>query len=251
MAEYTIELRQILASYQEQPNHDLATFKAEDDIIAGGVDDLFNFEYPFYNNSDIDRAAFEKYFCRHYYIYEIGTETVGLFKSRLQARLYDIMPTIKRYYDSERLEFDPLHDYDETRIYTTEDTGEQTNDVNSSRSDSTSSESSGSNTSNSKVLQNDTPQGPLFDIDSGKYLSEYTSNPSDSNSTDLTSGSSQSTINNSGRDTIHNVQQHTESVKGKRGAATYADLIRQYRDLATNVNLLICRECRDLFMMVM
>ena len=237
-------------SYLPQPKLSNASFISEKEIIDNGNSYLFDFDYPFYSDVEADRIEFQKYFCRHYYTYEIGQETEGLFKSRLQAKLYDIMPRIKRIYETERLVFDPLSDYNEVRQYTTEDTGEQTNSVNSVRHDQTSSETAATSSQESKVYNNVTPQGELSDIDSGKYLSEYTSTPTENTSNDSSTGSSESTVENRGQDTIHNVQIHREEITGKRGQSSYMELIQQYRDLAVNINGMICKECHDMFMYI-
>ena len=238
-------------SYLPQPRLNNASYISEKEIIDNGYTHLFDFDYPFYSDVESDKVEFEKYFCRHYYTYEIGQETEGLFKSRLQAKLYDIMPKIKRIYDTERLVFDPLNDYNEVREYTTEDTGEQTNSVQSQRRDLSSSTSDSSSTQEDKIFNNVTPQGELSDIDTGKYLSEYTSNPSSTVNHDNTTGSSESSVENSGQDTIHNIQTHREEIRGKRGQASYMELIQQYRDLAVNINGMICKECHDMFMYIL
>lgn len=232
-------------------NPENSLFEAEDDIIDAAREMFWNFHYPFYNDSESDKIYFEKYFLRHYYMHEIGQETVGLFKNRLQSKLYDIMPKIQRIWETERMVFDPLNDYSELREYTTEDTGEQTNNVSSTRNDTSSAESSSASQTQDKVFANDTPQGPLEDVDSGKYLSSYTSRPSESSSSDSSSGNTSSNVENHGADTIHNIQTHRETISGKRGQSSYMKLIREYRELAVNVNGLICSECRDMFMYIM
>ena len=251
MAEYTVELRQILMSYLPPPKISNAQFQSQKEIIENGSPYLFDFDYPFYSDVEDDRIEFEHYFCRHYYMYEIGQETVGLFKSRLQSKLYDVMPEIKRIYDTERMTFDPLNDYSEIRQYTTEDTGEQTNNVTSDRRDTSNAQTDSLGETSEKLFTNDTPQGELSDIDTGKYLSQYTSRPTTNESSDRTTGENTSEITNSGEDTIHNIQTHTETISGKHGQQSYMELIQQYRNLAVNVNLELCKRLHDMFLYIM
>ena len=77
MANYTIEVRQLVNDYQIP---------------------LFDFEYPFYNAYPTDKEEFENLFIQHYYFHEIGFETVDRFKQRLQARLNLIMPYYQQLY---------------------------------------------------------------------------------------------------------------------------------------------------------
>lgn len=250
MSEFTLSLRQLINSYFP-PEQYAKGFYDSEAMIKEGSKKLFDFSYPFYNDNVDDREAFQVYFVRHYYMYEIGQETPGLFKLRLQSLLYAAMPEIKRIYETERLVFDPLNDYSEIRTYTKEDTGEQTNHVESVRQDSGSTESKDGSTERRRVFQNDTPQGQLSDIDDGRYLSQYTNSPSESSSTSETSSSADSNVTNTGEDTIHNIQTHTETVKGKHGSLTYMEMIKQYRELAVNINGLLCNRLRDCFMYIM
>ena len=250
MSEYTLSLRQLINSYFP-PEQYAQGFQDSEAMIKEGSKRLFDFSYPFYNDNPEDKQAFQEYFVRHYYMYEIGQETPGLFKLRLQSLLYSAMPEIKRIYDTERMVFDPLNDYSETRTYTREDTGEQTNHVESIRSDSGEASSNDSSSERRRVFTNDTPQGELSDIDSGKYLSEYTNSPTESQSASGSTTKNDSSVTNDGADTIHNVQTHTETVRGKRGNLTYMEMIKQYRELAVNINGLLCNRLRDCFMYIL
>lgn len=250
MSEYTLSLRQLINSYFP-PEQYAKGFYDSEAMIKEGSKKLFDFSYPFYNDNVDDREAFQEYFVRHYYMYEIGQETPGLFKLRLQSLLYAAMPEIKRIYETERLVFDPLNDYSEIRTYTKEDTGEQTNHVESVRQDTGNTQSKDGSTERRRVFQNDTPQGELSDIDEGRYLSQYTNSPSESSSNSESSSAADSNVTNTGEDTIHNIQTHTETVKGKHGNLTYMEMIKQYRELAVNINGLLCNRLRDCFMYIM
>ena len=52
---------------------------------------------------------------KHYYTQEIGEETVGLWKLRLDTRMNEIMPYYNQLYESELIEFNPMYTADYTR----------------------------------------------------------------------------------------------------------------------------------------
>ena len=54
---------------------------------------------------------------RHFYTREIGEETVGLWKLRLDARLNDIMPYYNKLYESEALKINPLYNFNYSKAH--------------------------------------------------------------------------------------------------------------------------------------
>ena len=52
---------------------------------------------------------------KHYYLREIGCETVGIWKLWVNTKLEEIMPYYNQLYESAKLKFDPFHDVDLTR----------------------------------------------------------------------------------------------------------------------------------------
>lgn len=70
---------------------------------------IFDFEYNLYNCSNISsdfKAYFEKQFLQKYLQYEIGFETVELFKLNLETKLNLILPKYNLLFEA----FDKMHD---------------------------------------------------------------------------------------------------------------------------------------------
>ena len=63
------------------------------------IKDVFDFNYPFYDEQF--RCDFEEKFIEEYYFHEIGFETVGRFKQRLEAKLLLNMPYWIQLYQTE------------------------------------------------------------------------------------------------------------------------------------------------------
>ena len=53
----------------------------------------------------------------HYYMREIGFETVGLWKMKLNSKMREIMPYYNQLYQSELLEYNPLQNVDNTHTH--------------------------------------------------------------------------------------------------------------------------------------
>ena len=60
---------------------------------------LFDFPYNLYDN-DL-KPWFEEKFFQHFMFYEIGFDTIGMFKQRLMSKLNDIFPYYKQLYETE------------------------------------------------------------------------------------------------------------------------------------------------------
>ena len=83
-------------------------FNNVDDILNIAAPKIFDFDFPIYDEDY--RLPLEKNILRHYYTREIGEETVGLWKLRLNAKLNEIMPYYNELYKSTLLNFNPLYD---------------------------------------------------------------------------------------------------------------------------------------------
>ena len=87
MSVYTTELRYIC-------EHDAGLKESVglnqiDDVIAACRESIFG-DYPIFDEDY--RATLETMILKHYYMWEIGAETVGLFKLWLNERMNEIMP---------------------------------------------------------------------------------------------------------------------------------------------------------------
>lgn len=52
---------------------------------------------------------------KHYYLREIGAETVGVWMLWMNTKFEEIMPYYNQLYESAKLKFEPLYDVDYTR----------------------------------------------------------------------------------------------------------------------------------------
>lgn len=108
MSKYTTEIRYICENAAGEK--DSVGYDDVDTIIGKAVPKIFNFDFPIFDNS------YKNVICtkilRHYYTREIGFETVGLWKLKLQTKLNEIMPYYNQLYNSELIKFNPLYDTD-------------------------------------------------------------------------------------------------------------------------------------------
>lgn len=74
--------------------------------IEIGRKHLFDFDYPFYDEDY--RKEFETNIIKEFYIREIGFETEGLFKMRLETWLNINMGYYNELFESENIKYDPL-----------------------------------------------------------------------------------------------------------------------------------------------
>ena len=113
MSKYTTEVRFICenaAGYDESKG-----FSDVESIITVAAPKVFNFDFPIFDENY--RLPLEKKILRHYYTREIGEETVGLWKLRMQDTLCNIMPYYNKLYESELITFNPLYDVDMTTTH--------------------------------------------------------------------------------------------------------------------------------------
>lgn len=123
-----------------------------DQIIEKGMGSVFKFDWDYHG----DKNAFQKQFLRHYYMQEIGQETVALFRMSLQDSLGLIMPKYNALLDSEKLQFDRISNYSFKR--TVEDLETQ---LNKDKQDTTDDSTGTSHTFNKFA---DTPQNVVDKI---------------------------------------------------------------------------------------
>lgn len=81
-------------------------------VIDNTYNWLFDFNYPCSELTDSEKRSLEKHFCMHFYTREIGFETFGLFKLKLQSKLLDIMPKFNKLYALEHMNLDFFADVD-------------------------------------------------------------------------------------------------------------------------------------------
>ena len=167
-------------------------------IIKKALPSVFDFNFPIFDEAY--RSVLETKILKHYYTREIGLETVGLWKLKLETKLNEIMPFYNQLYKSELLEFNPFYNVDLTRdhklnkkentkqsgteeVYlskngsvtdetTTEENGNQNSTSNTNINNTTGSisEETASNTKTHYDKYSDTPQGSLQNVQNDTYL---------------------------------------------------------------------------------
>lgn len=255
MSKYTTQVRFICES-----KSGLAKSKgcdSVDEVIANSWDKIFTTKAPFFDESY--RSVLCQKILKHYYLREIGAETVGVWKLWLNTRLEEIMPYYNQLYKSELLEFNPLYDVDITRKH--ERTGNET----SSGSGTSNSSSEAKNTSASTRTQNDsssddrtdkysdTPQGSISDLSDDTYLTNarIISDKSTGTLSENTSENGTSTGVVTGNTTTNGIVDTTENylerVSGKQGGESYSSLLNKYRETFLNIDMKVIDEFSDLF----
>lgn len=211
MAKYTIELRSI----------------AESNNLK-----VFDFDYSFYDN-DL-KPVFEDKFIQHYYIDEIGFETIGRFKQRLRAKLNEIMPRYTQLYQTELaskdINFLLNKDLKETFIREVDNTNNMTGD------------------SLDKISGNDNTDYKESNLGNGNATLSFNSLTSinESNNDFSNNKSSNSNVVNKGNER----EETTLISQGNIGITSSAELLQKWRDVIINIDQMILKECRDLFMTI-
>lgn len=235
MSKYTSEVRFIcesLTGHEESSGYD-----GIDEIIEQAIPLIFSFDFPIFDENY--REVLCTKILRHYYTREIGLETYGLWKLKLQTKLNEIMPYYNKLYESELLKFNPLYDVNMTTVNSGSKTGESTNIGNNENKrtsnrqdklsavqtdeDSRTNTLTGSNTEESDSLTagnnvnrdmySDTPQGALTGVESGNYLTNARKVTGETNASEVgkRSGTSNSTESSSGRNSSVNTKEESGS----------------------------------------
>lgn len=236
--------------------------------IEIGRKQLFDFDYPFFDETK--RKEFETKLIIHFYTREIGAETVGLFKLRLEDYLLLNMPYWNKMFESELKDFPIFEDMD----YTVTEDEDRTNNVQSTtdmNSDSTRTQTkvvdATDNTKENNFSRNiysDTPQKDL-NITSGNdgtglinYASSIEENKALNNSDTTTQQVTDDSVTNketSGRVGDRKQQMNKDNdkhYKGKKGGTDYADLMVKYRNTILRIEKNIFSEMNKegLFLLV-
>ena len=207
MSMYTTELRFICENYAGLTES--TGYSNVEQVIAGALPKLFDFDFPIFDEDY--RTVIETKIVKHYYTREICEETVGLWKLRLNTTMNEIMPYYNKLYTAWAADFNPLYDTDITTMHTLDNTSNQTT------------------TGKSTDRFSDTPQGSLDNIENNTYLSS--ANINDTNAT----GTSTST------------DEYLEKISGKRGGASYSEMLDKYRDSLINIDMMVIDDLANLF----
>lgn len=245
MSKYTTELRFIcenLCGYTDSQG-----LSKVEEIISKSAPLIFDFDFPIFDEDY--KIPLEKKIIRHFYLREIGFETLGLWKLKLNDKMNEIMPYFNQLYESELLKFNPLVDVDVKTTSNTAGTGNtdfsQTDTKNtsdtetkkdifsstehsafdSSKSGSASGQSTSKSTNDGSVSDSstssktyndnddysDTPQGSVGNLNNLTYLTNARHKHGDSSDSTTSTGTSKSTLSNdaTSKDTTSNTEQST------------------------------------------
>ena len=258
MSDFTSELRFICeteAGLSESKGYNSIT-----DIIEEARPKIFSFDYPIFDENH--RVELETKIIRHFYTREIGLETYGLWKLKLESRMNEIMPYYNEMYKTAAIEYNPINDVDYVKTHA------GTNEVNttsktmsasegtSERDISSSSTGSTSNDTTSWDLYNDTPQGSVQNIENETYLTNARKNTEDydgtSTNTSTTNDDTQYTDNRTvdGTNKETGTDSYIETMKGKVGTYSFSKMIKEYREQVLNIDMMIINDLENLFMLL-
>lgn len=219
MSKYTTEVRFICESLAG--NSESVGGNGIDNVIQRAIPQIFDFDFPIFK-SDYKNVLATK-ILKHYYTREIGYETYGLWKFKLNVRLNEIMPYFNQLYESTLLEFNPLLDVDYTRKHEGERNKEEQG------------KSEGTNNTINLSVYSDTPQGSVENLDNGSYMTSASKN------TDSSKG------NNTSENKLKDVDSFLETVKGKMGGSDYSEKLMKYRQTFLNIDMMVIEALSDLF----
>ena len=277
MAKYTTELRSILENYA---GYDEAKSYANvKDVLSKARTKLFDFDFPIFDEDY--RPLLETKIMKHFYMREIGFETVGQFKLFLDTKMNEIMPLYNQYYKSELIKFNPMADFDYTvegnknesgnRNRSVEgtsksDKGTQGKEVRDTASNAHYEENStASSSGNSWDYYHDTPQGSVsFPIADSAYLSNARKIEAESTDTNNKSGNNENTDNTTITETANETVAGSQNVKddvkfdsindyaehhfGKGMTGSYSDYLLKFRETFMNIDMMVMEDLDELFM---
>ena len=227
MARYTVQLRKVIETVGEEQvlkwfqDYDLTNYLTFEEIKV--ITDAGTWS----------PARLAQKILDHYYMYEIGSETVALFKHRAKVAMQEIMEEKLPLIYSAALKYNPLTNVNYTETYTGENT----------TSNTSSSDTTATSNSSGLTVNSDTPQGQINkeSILNGTYASSTSANEIDDTANTQSSGESSGT----------GTQVYTKHFEGNQGiSATYQKMVEQYRDNIRAIDREIIEDLRDLFMII-
>ena len=216
MSKYTMELRELFTPIKYNPplftREEVENFFKDYEI----TDYLTPEQIEVIENTNLwskDRLA--RKIVDHYYMREIGQETIGLWKHYVKVTMQEVMEEYLPLIYSSAIQYDPLVNVDYTETF--ERTANNTGSANSS----------------GLGVASDTPQGQISKsaILNGSYASS-------------TSASENETSSNS-----DSTEEYTKRIKGNSGvSATAQKMIQLYRDNIRAIDKEIIEKLEPLFM---
>ena len=220
MSKYTMELRELFTPIKFNPplftreevegwfkEYELSDYLTEDQIAVIEEAGIWN------------KNKLAKKIVNHYYMRELGQETIGLFEHYAKVTMDEIMEEYLPLIYSSSINYDPLVNVDYTETFS------RTANI----------DSEGNSNSSGLGVMSDTPQGQISKeaILGGSYASSTSANENEVSST-------------SGSETT---EDYTKHMKGNSGvSATAQNMIEQYRDNIRAIDKEIIEKLEPLFM---
>lgn len=231
--------------------------------------------YPIFDENY--RKILNSKIIEHFYFREIGFETAELFKRYLNRTMCEIMPYYNQLYKSEKIEFNPLHNYDkwETADRETKNNAQfngwttdyQTENGNNTGHGDNKTSGTVVNTTDNLDVTSDTPQGMLSigNIKANTYASNaqmtdgtnrtiYDENGVPLTVTTDTTGNYNNERNADGKSGTETKQQTDEYIlrhfAGKSEGESYSEMLQKYRETFLNIDMMIIGELETCFMMI-
>lgn len=220
MSKYTMELRELFTPIKFNPplftQSEVEAFFTDYEL----TDYLTTEQIGVVESAGLwSKEKLAKKIVEHYYMREIGQETIGLFKHYAKVTMQELMEEYLPLIYSASIQYDPLVNVDFTETFS------RTANV----------ESTGNSTSSGLGVMSDTPQGQISKsaILSGSYASSTSANENE-------------VSNTSGSDTS---EDYTKRVKGNSGvSATAQKMVEQFRDNIRAIDREIIEKLEPLFM---
>lgn len=232
MSNFTTELRVIVEEINKLQKPE--GYKSINDLIENAIPEIFE-NYPIFDENY--RNVLNTKILKHFYFYEIGTETKGRFLFELNETLNRIMPYYNKLYTLWLTEFNPLYSVDTTTRHTgqsqdtehnksfttgqdhniskteSENKSNSSNISNSSDKSETNTNDLKSDVSKNTTRKSDTPQGTLANIENNTYLSEA----------DISDGKANSLNQNNAQSKTTNFSQSSNNENGNATATTQSN----------------------------
>ena len=251
MSKYTTEVRFICET--EYGLKESAGQTKVKDILKEVAPKIFDFDFPIFDENY--RLALEIKILRHFYTREIGLETVGLWKLKLEDKMNEIMPYLNKFYSMYVQELNPLYNFNLTKTHSgnydrQQGTSSNKSEVKSSEYQNTASTFNDASNSQQR-LYSDTPQGQLSDVQDGKYLTNATlddgKNNSEANSIGLGNNLDASTVEDIQLNSITDTDSYYQTVQGIDGRFI-GEAWKSFTEGFVNVDKMLFHELEDLFM---
>lgn len=216
MAKYTTQLRSICEFLNGMDGESDKGYQKVEDIIAVARPKVFNFDYPIFDEEY--KSVLETKIIKHFYLREIGCETLGEWKLMLDRRMNEIMPYYNQLYKSELLEFNPFYNVeravDKNKINNSDKVSVASNDsvdfnemishtsVATDETENIDVETNidelhnGTQGHDNWTAYSDTPQGGLTGIENNQYLTNATHEWSNTPLTTRNTADDKTTVDN-------------------------------------------------------